>query len=231
MRLLAIDTSTEACSVALLLDDVLRMRFELTERSHADLVLPMVDELLAEAGVASGRSRRAWHSVAAPVRSRGCASQPASCRDSRWVPGCPLRRSRALRPSRSRCRPPRARRFSSVTMRAWARCIGASTSGSTERSSHWRRNPCPFPTGWARGHRRFAMRPAMPLHGIRRWRRVCSQTDYSCIEGIYPRADAVARLGALELAAGRGVPAEMALPVYIRDDVARPSARIVTQVS
>jgi tRNA threonylcarbamoyladenosine biosynthesis protein TsaB len=50
-------------------------------------------------------------------------------------------------------------------------------------------------------------------------------------EGIYPRADAVARLGALELAAGRGVPAEMALPVYIRDDVARPSARIVTQVS
>ncbi len=50
-------------------------------------------------------------------------------------------------------------------------------------------------------------------------------------DGIYPRADAVARLGALELAAGRGVPAEMALPVYIRDDVARPSARIVTQVS
>ena len=52
MRLLALDTSTEACSVALLLDDVLRLRFELTERSHADLVLPMVDELLAEAGVA-----------------------------------------------------------------------------------------------------------------------------------------------------------------------------------
>jgi tRNA threonylcarbamoyladenosine biosynthesis protein TsaB len=50
-------------------------------------------------------------------------------------------------------------------------------------------------------------------------------------DGIYPRADAVARLGALELAAGRGVPAEMALPVYIRDDVARPSARTVTQVS
>jgi len=50
-------------------------------------------------------------------------------------------------------------------------------------------------------------------------------------EGIYPRADAVARLGALELAAGRGVPAEMALPVYIRDDVARPSAQIVTQLS
>jgi tRNA threonylcarbamoyladenosine biosynthesis protein TsaB len=50
-------------------------------------------------------------------------------------------------------------------------------------------------------------------------------------EGIYPRADAVARLGALELAAGRGVPAELALPVYVRDDVAHRSARTVTQVS
>jgi tRNA threonylcarbamoyladenosine biosynthesis protein TsaB len=50
-------------------------------------------------------------------------------------------------------------------------------------------------------------------------------------EGLYPRADAVARLGALGLAGGRGVPAEEALPVYVRDDVARPAAQTVTEVS
>ena len=50
-------------------------------------------------------------------------------------------------------------------------------------------------------------------------------------DGLYPRADAIARLGARELAAGRGVAAEMALPVYVRDDVARPSGGAVTGMS
>jgi tRNA threonylcarbamoyladenosine biosynthesis protein TsaB len=50
-------------------------------------------------------------------------------------------------------------------------------------------------------------------------------------DGVYPRADAVARLGALGLAAGHGVAPEQALPVYVRDDVARPSGAIVTRVS
>ncbi len=50
-------------------------------------------------------------------------------------------------------------------------------------------------------------------------------------DGLYPRADAIARLGALVLAAGRGVAAEMALPVYVRDDVATPSGGAVTGMS
>ena len=50
--MLAIDTSTEACSAALLLPDgTVALRFTLTERSHADLILPMIDELLREAGL------------------------------------------------------------------------------------------------------------------------------------------------------------------------------------
>lgn len=51
LRVLAIDTSTEACSAALLWSDgEAKLRFELTDRSHADLILPMIDQLLAEAG-------------------------------------------------------------------------------------------------------------------------------------------------------------------------------------
>lgn len=47
---LAIDTATEACSVALWLDGTIRERFEILQREHTARVLPMVDALLAEAG-------------------------------------------------------------------------------------------------------------------------------------------------------------------------------------
>ena len=41
------------------------------------------------------------------------------------------------------------------------------------------------------------------------------------LEGLMPRAAEVARLAVPEVAAGRFLPAEQALPVYLRDDVAR----------
>ena len=51
MNLLAIETSTESCSVALLHGDALIERSELAPRRHAELVLPMAESLLAEAGL------------------------------------------------------------------------------------------------------------------------------------------------------------------------------------
>ena len=51
MKLLAIDTVTEACSAALWLDGELQERFELAPRRHTTLILPMVQQLLAEAGL------------------------------------------------------------------------------------------------------------------------------------------------------------------------------------
>jgi tRNA threonylcarbamoyladenosine biosynthesis protein TsaB len=51
VKLLAIDTATERCSVALLIDDRVIERATETPRGHADLVLPMVDDVLKEAGL------------------------------------------------------------------------------------------------------------------------------------------------------------------------------------
>jgi tRNA threonylcarbamoyladenosine biosynthesis protein TsaB len=48
------------------------------------------------------------------------------------------------------------------------------------------------------------------------------------VPDIYPRADAVAQLGAQMLQRGDGVDAAEAVPVYIRDNVARPAQSTVT---
>lgn len=54
MKLLAIETATEACSVALWIDGKILERFEIAPRRHSGLVLPWADALLAEAGIARG---------------------------------------------------------------------------------------------------------------------------------------------------------------------------------
>ena len=52
MKVLALDTATEACSAALSVDGTVSERYEVIGRGHAERLLPMVQELLAEAGVA-----------------------------------------------------------------------------------------------------------------------------------------------------------------------------------
>jgi len=51
MKILAIDTATERCSVALDIDGALVDRSTDTPRGHADLILPMVQSLLNDAGL------------------------------------------------------------------------------------------------------------------------------------------------------------------------------------
>ncbi|HHU0689301.1 tRNA (adenosine(37)-N6)-threonylcarbamoyltransferase complex dimerization subunit type 1 TsaB [Citrobacter sp. Marseille-Q3906] len=50
MRILAIDTATEACSVALWNDGNIKAHFELCPREHTQRILPMVQDILADDG-------------------------------------------------------------------------------------------------------------------------------------------------------------------------------------
>ncbi|KPY63115.1 Inactive -like protein of metal-dependent protease [Pseudomonas syringae pv. solidagae] len=50
--LLALDTATEACSVALLHDGKVLSHYEVIPRLHAQRLLPMIKSLMAEAGIA-----------------------------------------------------------------------------------------------------------------------------------------------------------------------------------
>jgi len=55
MNLLAFDTATEACSAALTTPEGVFARWAEAPRQHGDLVLAMVDEVLAEAGLERGQ--------------------------------------------------------------------------------------------------------------------------------------------------------------------------------
>lgn len=55
MKLLALDTATEACSAAVWVDGAIHARFEIAGRDHTQRLLPAVAAVLAEAGLRYGQ--------------------------------------------------------------------------------------------------------------------------------------------------------------------------------
>lgn len=51
MKLLAIETATEACSAALMIDGKITEQYSLTPNGHSKLILPMIDTILSDAGL------------------------------------------------------------------------------------------------------------------------------------------------------------------------------------
>jgi tRNA threonylcarbamoyladenosine biosynthesis protein TsaB len=51
MKILAIETASEACSAALNLDGEISIRYKVVPRGHSELILTMVDDLLRESGL------------------------------------------------------------------------------------------------------------------------------------------------------------------------------------
>ncbi len=51
MKLLAIETATEACSAAILIDDDVVERYEVAPRKHNELILSMCEDVMSQAGL------------------------------------------------------------------------------------------------------------------------------------------------------------------------------------
>lgn len=232
VRLLALDTSTECCSAALLMDagDV-RLRSLLTERGHAEQILPMIDALLREAGlqlrdldgIAFGRGPGAFTGLrvaagvaqglaigarlpVAPVSSLAAVAAQVPVEATTDVLVCNDARMGEVYWATYRCSPEAV-----VPVELSAEAVSP-----------------PDKVVIAPGVSHVAGN-ALPRHPLLLER--CREAELQVCEGLYPRADAIARLGVRVIAEGRGVSAEHALPAYVRDDVAKPAGGTVTGMS
>ena len=220
MNLLAIETATEACSVALLYGDALIDRSELAPRRHAELVLPMAESLLAEAGlarkqldaIAVGQGPGAFTGVRLAI---SVAQGLALALDIPVVPVSSLAALAMQAPKNG------AAILATIDARREEIYAGTFRLGSDglieslglehvlpafelvlPEADAWN----VLGTGWSAYGDAIRERLPSPL----RW-----------ADGErYPQACDVARLAVPLFAAGKGVPPEQALPVYLRDKVA-----------
>lgn len=228
MRVLALDTSTESCSVALLQGGDVWLRAEITERGHAELVLPMVDALLAETGlalgdldgIAFGRGPGAFTGLriaaglvqglafGANLKVAPVSSLAAVAAQVQAPPGTVV----------LVCNDARMGEAYWGVFRLEADGIVSALATESVSAPALVGEGAPIATHAAGNAllRHPALAERLAAQGLR------------LHEGVLPRADAIARLGARALAAGEGLPADQALPVYVRDDVARVPGTPVT---
>ncbi|MCE7950501.1 MAG: tRNA (adenosine(37)-N6)-threonylcarbamoyltransferase complex dimerization subunit type 1 TsaB [Xanthomonadales bacterium PRO7] len=220
MNLLAIETATESCSAALSVDGRIIERSEIAPRRHAELILPMIASLLAEAGIARaqldaiavGRGPGAFTGVrlaiavtqglalaldvpVVPVSSLAALAQDAPDAGASILAVIDARMGEVYAGAFRRGADGLVEAMNEET-------IGKADELILPRSIQW----CVVGTGWDAYCETLAARlPAAPAFadGAR-----------------YPQARAIAALAAPQFAAGLGVAPEQALPVYLRDKVA-----------
>jgi tRNA threonylcarbamoyladenosine biosynthesis protein TsaB len=215
MKVLAIDTATERCSVALLIDGRVVERAAETPRGHADLVLPMVEEVLAESGLtlqqldglAYGRGPGAFTGVRIAV---GVAQGLAYGAQLLTVGISDLAAV--------------AQQFAQAGARILV-CMDARMN-----EVYWGRfeatpDGLVRPTTPERVDRPEAVEPHDATvyvgTGFGAYPQLAAGRTTGSVHGaVLPHARDVAKLAAAQLQAGRGEPAEQAQPVYLRDQVA-----------
>jgi tRNA threonylcarbamoyladenosine biosynthesis protein TsaB len=232
MKILALDTATEACSVALLLGDTLIGHYEEPRHGHAELILPMVDALLNEAHVtlreldclAVGRGPGSFTGVRIAV---SVAQGLAFGAGLKVVPISDLAALAQRAAVEHRARNVLACMDARIGEVYWgafeAQSAGLVEPTTPERVSSPDALEAPPGTEWFGAGSGWSAHP-----GLTERLRAAGVNLAGVDASLLPRAQEVARLAARDFTLGRAVPPEQALPVYLRDQVATTSRKSQT---
>ncbi|QGU33069.1 tRNA (adenosine(37)-N6)-threonylcarbamoyltransferase complex dimerization subunit type 1 TsaB [Thermochromatium tepidum] len=225
MKLLAIDTSNETCSAALLIDRDLVQALSFAPRRHGELILGMMQRLLDQSGLEL-HQLDALAFGCGPGSFTGIRIATAVIQGAAFgaeLPVVPVSTLAAMAQGQFR-REGQRRLLTALDARMDEVYWGCYEIGARDLAE-----PCcaervcaPEQVSWPGGEGWQGVGPGWGVYGETLTRRLGP-----ALSGINPdavcEAQDIARLAAADLASGRWVPAEQALPVYLRDQVTRPS--------
>lgn len=218
MKILAVETSTEYCSVALWQDGAVSERCELVGQRHSEVLMAMLDALLQDTGyriqdmdgIAFGKGPGSFTGVRIAC---GVAQGLALGANLPVVGVCTLE-AVAESSGKEKVIVALDARMDELYLAAYEKSAGA---------WHAVIEPClckaetaPMVEGsWCGAGNGFS------VQGAALQARYDGHLRAGCLESaVFPRAAAIAVLGAAQFAQGKGVDAALALPLYLRDKVA-----------
>jgi tRNA threonylcarbamoyladenosine biosynthesis protein TsaB len=217
MNILAVETSTEYCSVALWQDGALSERCKLVGQKHSEVLLAMVDALLTDAGIrvkqvdgiAFGKGPGSFTGVRIAC---GVAQGLALGAGVDVVGICTLQ-ALAAASGQDKVIAAIDARMGELYLAAYEKRDGAWATLVEPCLCKADDAPGVAGEGWFGAGSGFAVgEGALQV----RYGRQLSGVDARAV----PQAGAVARLAAIEFASGNAVDAALALPLYLRDKVA-----------
>lgn len=221
MNILAIDASTEYCSAALWVDGAVSQRVAAAGQGHSEQLLAMIDAVMAEGG--AGLS--ALDGIAygqGPGSFTGLRVACAVAQGLAFPAGIPVAGIGTLHAMALACAAPRVvccldARMREVYHATYEQADGVLIESSAPRVCAPDAAPPLRGTGWTGCGSGFT------VYGDT-LRRIYDSQLGAVAPGIHPRASEMARLAAPVFAEGQGVPAEGAVPLYVRDKVALKTA-------
>ena len=232
MKILALDTATENCSAALLVDGKLTSREVEFDRGHGVHILPMIDILLIEAGlrladvdvIAFGRGPGGFTGV------RLAASIAQGLAFGAGKPVVPVSNLAALaqRAFDLAFGPERVLVCADARMQEvyWG-CFELAENGLGKVLGEERVGPpqsVVLPVSWADAKPRSVAGIGRGFRAYPALKDLVGTRVAVARDDLLPRAAEIARLAALDVTAGRLLKPEEAIPVYLRDNVAQPKS-------
>jgi len=221
MNILALDASTENCSAAVWRDGTVFDRSARAGQAHSEMLIVMVDAVLAEAGITLPRVSGIAFG-AGPGSFTGLRVACSVAQGLAFASDIPLAGIGTLQAMAAGCSADAVvccldARMGEVYHAAYRREGGVFAEVSAPRVCAPAAVPELPPGRWTACGSGFA------AHGDVLRRRYAAQLE-TVIDGLAPQARDIARLAAPVFAAGGGISADAAAPIYIRDRVALKTA-------